>query len=187
MLKKRTPIILFVICLIMLFPHRIVYAEDLYTDAGVTFVLPLSIQNIEDEAFSGTAAETVILPEGLQSIGNFTFTGHKLRNIYIPPSTESISESAFSKSDDLVIHGVEGSCAHDWAEEHEIPFVEEDIWRFMLDNGTTVSVHETGVDFPCQTINLKRIGRILPRAEEEDESKRPQDRPELNPIDYRFP
>lgn len=186
-MQKTRPVILFLIFSLMLFPHNIVCAEELDIDAGATFVLPLAIQSIEDEAFSGTAVKTVILPEGLQSIGNHAFEGRALRDVYIPPSAEYISESAFAQNRSIVIHGVEGSRAHGWAEEHQLPFVEENIWRFFLDHGNTGGVHEVGLASPCQLVNPDQIGKIAPGTEEVHRSKRPQDRPELNPIDYRFP
>lgn len=152
------------------------------------FVFPSSLQLIDEEAFEGTAVKTVFFPNGFIRIENDAFANNLyLTDIYIPPTTKYISETAFSSDENYIIHGVKESYAEEWAKKHKIPFVEENIWKLLLDNGKTVSVNEPAVDFLYNTVNPERIIKMVHRAEDEDESKRPQDRPELNPIDYRFP
>ena len=153
-----------------------------------TYVLPLSLLKIEDGAFSDTVAENIVFPDGLISIGEDAFSGAwKLTVVYIPETTIYIADSAFTDTAHLEIHGIKGSYAEEWAKKQKIPFVEENIWKYILDNVKTVSIQGLGIDFLYRTVSPERINKIVPRAKNEDESKRPQDRPELNPIDYRFP
>jgi len=185
---KKTVILFAAFMTIFLFSVPPPHADGLEVRQQATFVLPLSLQEIEEGAFSDTAVETVIFPDGLVSIREKAFSGAKgLTDAFIPESTKYIAASAFPITPDLVIHGVKGSYAEDWAKKHKIPFVEANIWILTLDNGKTVSFQERGTDFFYGTANLRRVLKIVPRAEDEDKSNRPQDRPELNPIDYRFP
>ena len=170
--------------ILVLICHISGYAES----ESNTYTLPTELVTIEEEAFANTPVETVILPDGFQSLEDSAFDGAShLSDIYIPPSTEYIADTAFPENADLTIHGVEGSYAEDWAEEHHIPFVNENIWKLILDNGRSVTTPDLLIDLMYRTSNPQKTIKPVPRAEDEDESKRPQDRPELNPIDYRFP
>lgn len=187
--NKRIIILYAIISVVLLFSLPTALADEPECRQNATYVLPLSLEKIEENAFSDTAVENVIFPDGLVYIGENAFSGdRKLTDVYIPESTKYIAESAFSTDSNLLIHGIKGSYAEEWAKKHKIPFVEENIWKLILDNSKTVSFHELGIDFLYnRTVNPDRNIKIVPRAEDEDESKRPQDRPELNPIDYRFP
>ena len=188
-MNKRILILLAALLGVLLFSFETVYADISDIIPQSTYILPSSLQEIEEGAFSNTAAEKVVFPDGLVYIGENAFSGvKKLADVYIPETTKYIAESAFSPTTNLMIHGIKGSYAEEWAKKHRVPFVEENIWKLIFDNSKTVSVHELGIDFLYyRTVNPDRIIKIVPRAEDEDESKRPQDRPELNPIDYRFP
>lgn len=181
-MKKVISILFFMILVLI---SRIPgYAES----EDSTYILPADLVTIEEEAFANTPVETVILPEGFQSLEDSAFEdASQLTDIYIPPTTNYIADTAFPKNTEMTIHGVEGSYAEDWAEEHHIPFVNENIWRLILNNGRSVTTPDVLIDFLYQTVNPQKTIKPVPRAEDEDESKRPQDRPELNPIDYRFP
>lgn len=152
------------------------------------FILPADLKMIEDEAFEGTNAHIVVLPDGVLRIGGRAFGDIRtLEKVYIPESTTYIAESAFSGNACFTILGVEGSHAEDWAKKHGIPFVNENIWKLMLDNGKTVNIHGLEIDVLYRTVNPEKTIKIVSRTGDEEGSKRPQDRPELNPIDYRFP
>lgn len=153
-----------------------------------SFVLPSSLQVIDEEAFSGNAVSTVILPDGFLWIESDAFACNpSLTDVYIPETVRHIADTSFPTDGDIVVHGIEGSLAEEWAEEHRVSFVAEDIWKHILDNSETVNIHGAGVDPLNRMVSPDRTRKIVPGAEHADESKRPQDRPELNPIDYRFP
>ena len=90
------------------------------------FVLPISLEFIEDEAFSGGAFVYASLPEGMKKIGSRAFAQcHNLKYIYIPESVTSIKPDAFIGTSDLTILGKEGSYAQFFANKYDIRFVEE--------------------------------------------------------------
>ncbi len=151
-------------------------------------VFPASLQIVEEEAFAGTSIQALVLKEGLQNIGYHAFYNMKsLHDVFLPSSVEYIDDSAFSCSALEVIHGVEGSYAHKWAEEHGIPFEITEYWAASPER-----VHVFA------ELLLALVGSFcLPIQNEKKRIKqyrrafiismRPQDRVELNPIDYRFP
>ena len=156
--------------------------------AGAAFVFPSSLQLIEEEAFEGTFASTIVFPNGFLRVENDAFANnYRLTDAFIPPTTQFISGTTFSSSSNSIIHGVKGSYANEWADEHNVPFVEDNLWNLILYNGTTVVVDKPGTKFILKTVHSDKHTRIASIIKENGESKRPQDRPELNPIDYRFP
>ncbi len=180
--------ILVVLLSILLLTHTCAIADGLESKHQSTYIFPISLQEIEEGAFSDTAAENIVFPDGLVYIGEYAFSGaKKLTDVFIPETTKYIADSAFSTTSNLLIHGVKGSYAEDWAKEHKVPFIEENIWNLILDNCKIISNQDLATDFLYKTVNPERIIKMVPRSEDENKSKRPQDRPELNPIDYRFP
>lgn len=174
-----------VLCNLPLFSS--IRAEEIDSGKDRTFIFPASLERIEDEAFEGTVAETVIFPVGLISIGSRAFEHVQiLKDVYIPDTTTFIADSAFSAAD-ITIHGIDGSYAMGWANSHEIPFVAENIWNTVVQdvkshNTRTDPIHQTAI-----TIVLITLLEFFRFSCYELRSRRPQDRPELNPIDYRFP
>lgn len=152
------------------------------------FIFPSSLEVIEDEAFEGTSVQTIILPKGFLSIGDNAFQDAlDITDVFIPESTNFIAEHAFSSDGNITIHGIQGSYAAEWANEHKVLFAKIDIWygRFLPEHAKTAF---------CRCVEHERadlslLDSILSHrlAKNEGKSKRPQDRPELNPIDYRFP
>lgn len=72
----------------------------------------------------------VIIEEGVESIGDendyraiFSYCP-KLTKIFIPETVKSIDKRAFEKSSNLIIYGVPGSYAQQYAVEKDIPFME---------------------------------------------------------------
>ena len=153
-----------------------------------SFKLPASLQSIGDEAFDGVAAETVILPEELRHIGDGAFANaDSLTDVYIPPETSYIGQSAFPQSAKLTIHGAEGSYAQKWALKNQVAFARTGVWD---------STNATRKNADAQRIPAAQIAREAPvnkpfaaerRARGDTINLRPQERAELNPIDYRFP
>ena len=61
------------------------------------------------------------------------------------------------------------------------------IWNVVNNDRDTHQYKNNSVDMFFQAIDFERNKHLHGRTEEEGKSMRPQDRPELNPIDYRFP
>lgn len=154
-----------------------------------SFVFPASLLVVEDEAFAGTAAETIVFPNGFLILGREAFSeASNLRDVYLPPSTVYIGKTAFpTDHKDLLIHGVEGSYVQKWAERHKRPFVSDNIWSARVESVTVRDVQADRIDPLFRVADQTK--HFLFRRIDGDEgiSMRPQDRPELNPIDYRFP
>lgn len=82
------------------------------------------IETSTDTLVAGCSGTTI--PEGIKAIGPYAFSGIlSLKDINIPDSVESIDDTAFEGcSDDLVIHGSDGSVAKEYAKSHAIRFRE---------------------------------------------------------------
>ena len=189
-MKKGIVSVILVIAIMMFNLQCFALAEQpqYLNQAGAAFVFPSSLQLIEDEAFEGTAVNTLVFQNGLLRVEKDAFAeNHGLTDVYIPPTAQYISDTAFSLSLNLTIHGVEGSYANEWADEHNITFVEDNIWSLILNNGTRVVVDKPRAKSLFKTIRSDDSAKLVSKTKENGESKRPQDRPELNPIDYRFP
>lgn len=156
--------------------------------ASSTFVLPASLVTIRDEAFESTAAEVVIMPDSLTVIGERAFAySRNLKEISIPKSVTYIGDQTFEGVFGLTIRGAENSYAAHWAKAHGIEFAFMETmpaWIKLL--GKLLAVNGNAFltcfcVFPDITLQKRRRMLELWR------SMRPQDRPELYPIDYRFP
>lgn len=188
MTNKKAIILLTSLLAVLLFSLGIAHADEPEIQRQATFVLPPALQEIEEEAFSGTAVESVVLPEGFLRIGERAFDqAWRLTDVYIPETTEYIAETAFSITPDLTIHGIEGSYAHDWAEAHEIPFVADDVWSMIPLRRGSHGPRTNPIYRYIATLVLLLNLTLFRNGYYEYRSRRPQDRPELNPIDYRFP
>lgn len=102
-------------------PGSITVAEETVEEPD--FILPAALVTIEEEAFRGDAFTYVRLSENVTSIGARAFADcPNLRHIYIAEKTTSIDDDAFEGIAALVIHGVEGSYAQTYAQEHGFEF-----------------------------------------------------------------
>lgn len=153
-----------------------------------TYYFPSSLQVIESEAFFGTAAANIIFPPGIVEIESNAFGNSKaLQNIFIPSPLTVISNTAFPVKQELVIHGLAGSTAQNWAALHKIMFIPDggrngpEINRKGKCEVSTQSIWVNNDLFAQKEYQSEK------RTENKDRSMRPQDRPELNPIDYKFP
>lgn len=164
------------------------FAEEVSPEDNNTFLFPSSVKIIEDEAFEGTSVKIVILPDGLLYIGARTFDNAPfLTDVYIPDTTEHIADSAFYLTSNLTIHGIDGSYAKDWAYKHKVPFIVDDIWNVFVPGDRSQNTQTNPINRFIATIVLVILFSLFRCCYFELRSRRPQDRPELNPIDYRFP
>ena len=155
---------------------------------GSAIVLPAALVEIGESAFENTAAETVVIPSLVSTIRDRAFANNtRLTLVRIPESVSSIGDQTFRGSPHVKLQGAENSYAAIWAQAHNVAFVQT----------------ETFVSYVLKLANLFRkacilslsFGFIRPatecwqrrRTKRRIISLRPQDRPELNPIDYKFP
>ena len=152
-----------------------------------TFLLPESLEMIEDEAFEATAAKTVVFSDSLGRIGQRAFANSpELKTVTIPESVVYIGDRAFEGVSGLVICGMADSYAARWAQEHDVAFTTAETTPVWIETLIKLLGGGLFVSLPlciCPCISLRRCRRILDAWR----SMRPQDRPELYPIDYRFP
>ena len=187
MIKKITAIVIaFAFLAFLPLKTGSVNADD--TEQKTTFVLPAALKSVEDEAFSYTAAKTVVFPEGFLYIGNRAFASSKnLNSMVIPASTADIADSAFCDLEDMIIYGVKGSYAQDWAEKNGVAFISGYIWSFLSSNRKKANhyiMQAQRIFYVCLALTF--VNTVL-EGQDKNKSRRPQDRPELNPIDYKFP
>ncbi len=155
---------------------------------SVTARFPNSLKEIGAEAFEGTAFRILIFQDGFLRLGENAFKGtDHLETAYFPRSTVCVASSAFTKSSIGQICGAEGSYVQKWAEENGVAFWCDNDWltapkRLHFSAEVLLAVFALLCLPP--TSETKRIKQYLHSV---SYSMRPQDRPELNPIDYRFP
>ena len=187
MMKKRIIALFMTFMFIALFPQGYSYAEELDVTQNSAFLFPASLKIIDEEAFSETSLVKAVLPDGVTYIGNKAF--HKaihLKDIVIPKTTVYIGKLAIPQNEGLIIHTVKGSYAHHWAKEHHRHFVINNDKPLrnksiqMRSDNSTKNVYN-------QTVHYGNLIRLHARTEDEGNSMRPQERPELYPIDYKFP
>lgn len=154
----------------------------------MTFILPGRLETIEDEAFEGIAAGSISFSNSLLSIGERAFANNRyLKNVSIPESVKYIGDHAFDESKNLVIYGLVNSYVAEWADEHDISFVSsENVPDYSKERSKT-HIAEICILLSFICCDPEMIQRLRKLAKNAGRSMRPQDRPELNPIDYRFP
>ena len=187
-MKKNLARLMVLIIIVLLLPSNFAYADQSTDSSRAIFVLPSSLLVVGEEAFSNTLAETAFFPEGFQQIQDKAFAGaQRLKDVYIPKSTQYIADSALPLTHAIRIHGVNNSFAKRWSAKHHIPFSADYIWRSLLHNEEILNTLRLPNDSYVHTINPREVITVHNRRQYEDKSRRPQDRPELNPIDYKFP
>ena len=82
------------------------------------FVLPASLQAIEEFAFEGIAAHVVYVPDTCQQIGNYAFKDSELYQIRIPKNCR-IGEEPFSGCTEVYIYSSAGSFAEEYCAVHD--------------------------------------------------------------------
>ena len=157
-------------------------------DATEAFHFPSSLKTIGDEAFSGTAVKSVVLPDSVESIGARAFANNDaLKTVYIPASVNYIGDQAFEGSSHTMIQAAEDSYAAAWARENNIACVQTESagtrlskLRKLLQGSFFLSLNFAYL-LPVEQNRQRRRKAVF------EVSMRPQDRPELYPINYRFP
>ncbi len=87
------------------------------------FMLPESLQSIEEEGFAGCTFTFVMLPGNAVTICKNAFADcENLAYIYISENTTDIDPQAFGNISDLTIFGEAGSRSEDYANEHGFVF-----------------------------------------------------------------
>ncbi len=188
-MRKRIVAWILFFVVVVLPPFGYASAAPPSAEEEKSLVFPASLRLIEEEAFAGSSAETLVFPNGFLLLGEEAFSdAPNLRDVYLPPSTVYIGRSAFpTDQNELVIHGVEGSYAQIWAASQKLPFVSDNIWSARVESIRVRDAHADRVDPLFRTADQTRNCMIRRIDGDEGISMRPQDRPELNPIDYRFP
>lgn len=147
---------------------------------------PMSLQRIDNDAFSGTSFQTLAFQKGLLYIGEHAFWNCDIQIVvYVPESVIYIGDNAFPEN--AVVHGLRDSYAEEWARNNKYQFIEESIWPIRR---TPKRIHaEWLLIWSCLIVpnygGNKRA--LLKWAYIFDKSMRPKDRSELPPIDYKFP
>ena len=165
------------------------------TDPPVVSTLPSSLSVISEEAFAGTALESVLLPDSVIIIEEHSFDNTPaLTSIYIPEETLYIADEAFGSNSQVMIFSAPGSYAGDWAHTHGFRLGILEIWMTDFSSGIRRRLNpaiETAalwmlLAFSIYLSNRQKIHSVIIRASE-FMSRLPKDRPELHPIEYRFP
>lgn len=146
-------------------------------------IFPTELQVIDNEAFLGTSLYKAFFGSKLKYIGHKAFFGIKgLNYAYLPPSVLYIDDDAFPHN--TLIYSTRNSYAQEWAEETGHEFLINDIWNNNLNIREKIIIVLSIICFsaPIDTKDIlpKRISIYY-------RSMKPQDRPELYPINYRFP
>lgn len=175
----------FALLLLALFPKDAFTSESAFLDMSSVSILPIYLQEIDDEAFYGTNLQGVAFGDQLVHIGVRAFENiHNLIDIYIPRSTTYIGMNAFPAG--TAIHGVKNSYALRWARANGYRYTYDDIWDSSIwkqFNHLEILIYILFAVIPLS----EDAAQISRRIREVIFSMRPQDRPELYPIDYRFP
>lgn len=152
------------------------------------FVAPASLRVIEESAFEGTAVQKVVFREGLRFIGERAFeNAAQLTEVSLPTSVAYIGGAAFPVNEDLRLYGARGSYAWKWAGDHSIAFMPDNARGPQTADGDPLEGPGVAAAL-LQLISRPQTQlRLAGQAMAEGNSMRPQDRAELNPIDYRFP
>lgn len=160
--------------------------SDIETSSA--FILPTSLKEIGKSAFEGTTVEKVILPDSTTIIRERAFAENSsLKMIRISELVEYIGDSSFDGSINVTIVVMAGSYAANWARTHNVAFTLENnafTWLTKL----IKLLHESFL-IAFSPLCLCPCAKMLRQRKEMKyvKSMRPQDRPELYPVDYRFP
>ena len=105
--------------------RRLIVAKKVIPEQKTpTFVTPMGLQEIEEEAFAGIAAKVIRISDGCRYIGPRAFAGSQAEQIILPASIESISNDAFAGCGKITVFGVPGTNAEWWADRMCYPFYE---------------------------------------------------------------
>lgn len=187
-MKKLVLVVAMLACFLGM--DSIEYTESFIPAAEpkATFKLPASLLEIEEEAFMYTAEEEVILPSSISFIGDRAFAyNENLRIVHVPESVSYIGDHTFIGSDQLTIEGKINTYAFDWAQRHDVHFVQNPSGSAWVDHLRKLYSGSLILSISLCFMNPKVQLRQRKKTEYRERSERQQDRPELYPIEYKFP
>lgn len=172
-----------IMCGLLLSP-KLLWGTRVTDGYAVTF--PEALQHIGESAFSNTAIGSAHFNDGLVSIGANAFKDvGRMKDAYIPDSTVYIAKEAFPLT--TVIHGSVNSYVRSWAEANGYRFSVSflDVLKMLSDSVSLKSLFILLFLFVLSEDH--KILLIEKYAWHSVKSMRVKDRPELYPINYRFP
>ena len=179
--------VIVIICFVII-SFNSAWAEETDDIQKTAFVLPAQLEKIEEEAFYGTAVKTVIFPTRLLRVEDGAFDNSLyLTDIFATTTIEYIGDNAFPHNLKYKIHGDDGSYVENWARDHQVQFVQNINLMGRTDTEKELSTFSSTISQYNHYRGSEKEIRLHERNNGEEKSMRPQDRPELYPIDYRFP
>ncbi|MCD7827713.1 MAG: leucine-rich repeat domain-containing protein [Clostridiales bacterium] len=145
----------------------LISARNLTTE---TYAVKDGTRLIAESAFNSlTSIKNIILPDSVTSINDWAFNYcESLTSITIPDSVISIGFAAFySTSENLIIHGVCGSTAYDYAKNHSINFEATEHPDTEIRNAVESTCTEDGYtgDICCYYCGeILEYGAVIPSA-----------------------
>lgn len=187
--RKNVAVLLLAVIVLTFIPIGLTSSQKENTEPAAVYHFPASLREIGDEAFSQTGVKAVILREGLAHVGEKVFAGSRfLTDIFIPASMGHLEDSSFPQDMGLTIHRLKESYVADWVRERQIPFAQSNTeYSTLISRNTLYNEERAFVDRHARLIVSDNQIKLHERDADEGKSMRPQERPELNPIDYRFP
>lgn len=106
-----------------------------------TLTLPSDLKIIEEEAFYGDKSlDKVVLPDGVKAIGRNAFANSSIKSINLPSSITEIDDTAFDRTEGLVVTAIKPNFGYSWAVRHGyIQETSEEIEWTLIDGVLTVS------------------------------------------------
>ena len=158
----------------------------LETETKSVAIFPIRLQLLDDEALSGTSIEVAVFNKELAYIGPGLFKdADSLTDVYIPKNTKYIGEHAIPSG--ALIHVVRNSYARKWAKDNGYQYIVDNIWHESVCPEGIRLYQLMLLFYIVIPIDAKKYELWRRSAKLYVKSMRPQDRAELNPIDYRFP
>ena len=186
-MKKIMFFIMIAAIIVNCFPAA-AFAEILPESRDAVFLFSSNLKTVEEEAFSGTALKTAVFSEGFLHLDNRAFDNTSFfQNVYFPQTTLYIADTALPVGNDFSVHAEIESYAQTWAKAHGVKFIAVFLCDLALRDGYELIICNLKKDFVYLKADCEKTIVYIFEATAADKSMRPQDRPELNPIDYKFP
>lgn len=188
-MRKNVAVLLLAFFLLTLIPPGLANAQEDNTGPVAVYHLPAAIREIGDEAFAKTGVKAVVFRAGITHVGDKVFSGARfLTDIFIPATMEHLEDSFFPCNPRLTIHWLKNSNVADRVRERQIPFVQPNAENStLISENATYNESRIPNNWRIRVLASEKQVNLRERGADEGKSLRPQDRPELNPIDYRFP
>lgn len=188
-MRKNAAVLLLAFFFLTLIPPGLASAQEDNTAPVAVYHLPAAIKVIEDEAFAKTGVKAVVFRAGIAHVGEKVFSGARfLTDIFFPASMKRLDDSFFPRNPGLTIHSLKNSNVADRVREQQIPFVQPNA-EILTPISANAIYSESRIpnNWRIRLLASEKQVNLHERGADEGKSLRPQDRPELNPIDYRFP